>query len=261
MDCTGGCAGQGEGSREPDGGVYGVTGRITAFSGPSSGHLEIQPCANASGASRGSGGQTRASRRPARPRHRAPGRPPPPSPPRRRAHRRSPVGRLAGQGAHHGLAGAVPEQVLALDADQHSRAGPSSPAGSTRPARPRTSAKGRPASLPWASSAAPASSSASAGRGDLSSLPCASVRPVWSSSTSTPAAPMAMSVWPVRHALPGGVGDHHADVGAGPLGDLAAQPAGAPSGSSGRSSTVPGATLDASTPAAARVSPVCCDSR
>ena len=38
---------------------------------------------------------------------------------------------------------------------------------------------------------------------------------------------MAMSVWPVRQARPGGVGDHDADVGAGPLGDRPAQRPGA----------------------------------
>src|SRR3954447_17997209 len=42
--------------RSPDGGVYGVSGWKTAFSGPS---WTAQPSAYASGSSRGSGGQVR----------------------------------------------------------------------------------------------------------------------------------------------------------------------------------------------------------
>ena len=80
--------------------------------------------------------------------------------------------------------------------------GPSSSAASTRSARPRTTAKGRPPSLPWASSARPAISSATAGAVTASSLPWASWRPAKSSATTSPAAPTAMSVWPSRQARP-----------------------------------------------------------
>ena len=65
--------------------------------------------------------------------------------------------------------------------------------------RPRTG--GRRA-CPGRARPVPAISSATAGAVTASWLPCASTRPAWSSSTTSPAAPMAMSVWPSRQARP-----------------------------------------------------------
>ena len=93
---------------------------------------------------------------------------------------------------------------------------PCSPGGRTRSSRPRTTAIGRAASLPCASSAAPASSSATAGAVTASSLPCASTEPARSTSTRSPAAPIAMSVCPSRQARPAVSVTTHADVAAGP---------------------------------------------
>src|SRR5688572_8585735 len=80
--------------------------------------------------------------------------------------------------------------------------GPSSSTGRTRSERPRTTANGRPVSLPWASSAAPAISSATAGAVTVSGLPWLSAWPAKLSTTRRPAAPIAMSVCPSRHARP-----------------------------------------------------------
>ena len=81
--------------------------------------------------------------------------------------------------------------------------GPSSPAaapGRRGRGRRRT---GRPPSLPCASSAAPAISSATAGAVTASSLPWASMRPgEVLERRRSPAAPIAMSVWPSRQARP-----------------------------------------------------------
>ena len=104
--------------------------------------------------------------------------------------------------------------------------GPSWPAGSTRSARPRRTANGRAPSLPCASSAAPAISSATAGAVTARVLPWASTRPSKASTTSRPAAPTARSVWPSRQARPGGVGDHDADRATGALVQRRAQGAG-----------------------------------
>ena len=77
---------------------------------------------------------------------------------------------------------------------------------------PRTTATGSPSALPLTRSPAAASSSAMATTVALSGLPYASVPPRRSSSTRTPAAPMATSVSPLRQGRPKVSVTTHADV-------------------------------------------------
>ena len=172
VDCTGGCAGQEKGSREPDGGVYGVTGRITAFSGPSSGRLDPavrererrQPGVRWATARPPSTGS---ARDPEDPRHGG-------------RHLLGPGGRAERHpvGRRRRPARGPPPRGRRTRTGPRPRPGPAPrrpdrrrPAAAPGRPGPRTSANGRPASLPWASSAAPASSSASAGAVTASSLP------------------------------------------------------------------------------------------
>ena len=130
------------------------------------------------------------------------------------------------------------------------------PSGSvTSPARPRTTATGTCRDLPLTRSAAEAISSATAATVTSRMLPNVSGSPRWSRSGLTPAAPMALSVCPARHGRP--------------IVSVTSTPRLTPvrscsalrsrradsSGSSGSSTTVPGAVLDSSTPAAARTRP------
>ncbi len=133
--------------------------------------------------------------------------------------------------------------------------GPSSPRGRTWSASPRTTAKGRPPSLPDASSAIPATSSATAGAVTASGLPWASTRPAWSSSTASPAAPIAMSVWPSRQARPAVSVTTTATLRPVRSARAARRRRAEWSGSTGSSTSVPTSTLELSTPAAAMVSP------
>ena len=131
--------------------------------------------------------------------------------------------------------------------------GPSS--GVTRWASPRTTATGTPESLPLTSSPAEASSSASAVTVAVSSLPYPSVRPRRSSRGRTPATPIARSVSPFRHGLPK-VSEMTTPTSRPSRSRIPRRIRRAePSGSSGSSRTVPGAELEASTPAAAMTKP------
>ena len=131
--------------------------------------------------------------------------------------------------------------------------GPSSSV--TRSARPRTMATGMPLVLALTRSAAAAISSATAATVTSSRVPNVSGRPRWSSTGSTPAAPIAASVCPARQGRPS------VSVTMTPtrapsrsrraLRSLRAEP----SGSSGSSTTVPGGVLELSTPAAASTRP------
>lgn len=121
--------------------------------------------------------------------------------------------------------------------------------------RPRTTATGSPAALPLTRSPAAANSSAVATTVALSGLPCASTPPRRSSSTRTPAAPMATSVSPVRQGLPKvsviTTPTSTPRVSRSPSRMRTAEA----SGSSGSNSTVPAGVLEASTPAAAMTRP------
>ncbi len=122
-------------------------------------------------------------------------------------------------------------------------------------ASPRTTATGSPAALPLTRSPAAASSSAVATTVELSGLPWASVAPRRSSRTRTPAEPIATSVSPVRHGRPK-VSVTTTPTSTDRVSRTPARIAAAEaSGSWGSSSTVPGAVLEASTPAAAITRP------
>ena len=110
---------------------------------------------------------------------------------------------------------------------------------------------GRFSALPFTRSAMAAISSATATTVTSMGLPVASGVPRRSSTTGTPAAPIATSVWPCRHGRPSvSVTTTPTRRRSAPRGRRACAGAEA-SGSSGSSSTVPSATLLASTPAAA----------
>ena len=130
------------------------------------------------------------------------------------------------------------------------------PSGSvTRLARPRTSATGTCRALPLTRSAAEAISSATAATVTSRMLPNVSASPRWSCSGSTPAAPIALSVCPARQGRPiVSVTSTPMVTPARPCSALRIRRADS-SGSSGSSTTVPGAVLDSSTPAAASTRP------
>src|SRR6188508_3079966 len=132
----------------PEEGVYGVNGWIVVFSGPS---WTTQPSANASAANRASEGHVR----------RTPSTVGGTPSTRVTASTTSSVAAGAPNGARS-AGSPVSARTTASRAPYPNRSspsartstaapGPSSPGGSTRSARPRTSANGRPASLPWAS--------------------------------------------------------------------------------------------------------------
>ena len=146
----------GRSGRRRCGRVYGVAGRNRTSRRLLSGDLAIRgrtPRPRPTQRARGSSvATTTASRRgsPAAAGHPAdrPAARPARSAADRRAERRRPLARAPAEGGHDRLAGAQPEQVRALGARSRPAApGPSSPAGSTRSARPRTTANGRPAQL------------------------------------------------------------------------------------------------------------------
>ena len=81
--------------------------------------------------------------------------------------------------------------------------GPCSPGGSTRSARPRTTANGRPPSLPWAELGRPGDLVGDGGRGHRELVAVGVDAPgVAPRRPCSPAAPIAMSVWPSRQARP-----------------------------------------------------------
>ncbi len=131
--------------------------------------------------------------------------------------------------------------------------GPSSSV--TRAESPRTSATGSCRALLLTRSPAAAISSATAAMVTSRVLPNASCSPRWSRTGSTPAAPIAVSVWPARHGRPMvSVTTTPTVTPSRPRSALRSRRADS-SGSSGSSTTVPGAVLDSSTPAAAITSP------
>jgi hypothetical protein len=131
--------------------------------------------------------------------------------------------------------------------------GPSSPV--TRPASPRTTATGTPRAFPFTRSAAAATSSATAATVTSRMLPKVSASPRWSRNGITPAAPMALSVWPARHGRP--IVSVTTTPTLRPVRECSALRSrrADSSGSAGSRTTVPGAVLDSSTPAAASTKP------
>ena len=133
--------------------------------------------------------------------------------------------------------------------------GPSSTV--TRSPSPRTMATGTPPDLPLTRSAADAISSATAMTVASIARPWASGRPRRSSSTVTPATPMAQSVSPSRQGRPS-VSVTMTPTETPVISCSRCRSARADaSGSRGRSSTCPAGALLASIPAAARTSPWC----
>ena len=150
---------------------------------------------------------------------------------------------------------AEPYRNISSPAGLISAAAPGPAESVTSPASPRTIATGMPMVFPLTRSAAAAISSATAARVTSSGLPNVSLSPRWSRTGTTPAAPMAASVWPIRQGLP------RVSVTITPI-RMPRRPASAlrsrradASGSSGSRATVPGGVLELSTPAAASTRP------
>src|SRR4051812_455310 len=112
-----------------------------------------------------------------------------------------------------------------------------------------------PASLPFTRSAADASSSTTATWVVSRVLPCASVRPRWSSSAATPAAPTATSVSPSRQVRPNVSLTTTATSTPSSSRSRPRSPRAEASASSGRSTRASLPTLEASMPAAATTQP------
>src|SRR4051794_30137367 len=112
-----------------------------------------------------------------------------------------------------------------------------------------------PASFPFTRSAADASSSTTATWVVSSVLPCASVRPRWSSSAATPAAPTATSVSPSRQVRPNVSLTTTATSTPSSSRSRPRSPRAEASASSGRSTRASLPTLEASMPAAATTQP------
>ena len=150
---------------------------------------------------------------------------------------------------------AVPSRNMSSSAGRTRAAAPGPSASVTSSGRPRTMATGICVVLAFTRSAAAAISSATAATVTSSRLPKVSASPRWSRSGASPAAPMAVSVWPVRHGRP------RVSLTITPTVSPRRAPMAArsrraeSSGSSGSSTTVPGAVLELSTPAAAITSP------
>ena len=98
-----------------------------------------------------------------------------------------------------GFGGAQPEQVVLAGPQQVARRRRRVGAGR---GSPRTTATGIAVSLPLTRSAAAAISSATAISVTINSLPCRSTRTRVAVQHRQPAAPIAASVWPLRHARP-----------------------------------------------------------
>ena len=136
----------------------------------------------------------------------------------------------------------------------NARAPTASSSAISRPS-PRTTATGLPLVLPLTRSAAPAISSATAATVTSRRRPEASAVPRKSSSTASPAAPMAMSVWPSRQGRPA-VSVTSTPSRSPVRSRRAVQMARADaSGSTGSNSTTPSGALLVSTPAAAMTRP------
>ena len=144
--------------------------------------------------------------------------------------------------------------MSSLDGRTSARApGPS--ASVTKVESPRITATGNCSALPLTRSPAAAISSATAATVTSRRLPHASASPRWSRTGTTPAAPMAVSVWPARQGRP------KVSVITTPTFTPARSRSALrsccadSSGFSGSSTTVPGAVFDSSTPAAAITNP------